>query len=88
VPGGTSNACNITRIAGGTNQFSDLKTAFPSLSDQILARRLSDLVSEALIDKTIVKEKPPKRIVYTITEKGPELLRVIDDLHDRGLKWR
>ncbi len=78
----------LHRIAAGTNQFSSLKVAFPSLSDQILGKRLAELVSDKLIDKNIIEVKAPKRIHYFITDKGLELLKIIDDLHKWGLKWR
>lgn len=74
-------------IARDSRQFSLLKNAFPSLSDQILGKRLSELVAEQLIDKTIVEEKAPMKIIYTPTTKGMELLQIIDDLHQWGLKW-
>jgi DNA-binding HxlR family transcriptional regulator len=77
----------LHKIAAGTRQFSALKQAFPSLSDQILGKRLSELVSDELIEKEIVEAKPPKRINYLITVKGLELLKIIDDLHQWGLKW-
>ncbi|WP_158800338.1 helix-turn-helix domain-containing protein [Pedobacter sp. L105] len=77
----------LHKIAAGTKQFSSLKLAFPSLSDQILGKRLSELVDDELIDKVIIEEKAPKRIHYFITDKGLELLKIIDDLHQWGLKW-
>jgi DNA-binding HxlR family transcriptional regulator len=77
----------LHKIAAGTRQFSSLKQAFPSLSDQILSKRLSELVSDELIEKVIVEANPPKRINYLITIKGLELLKIIDDLHQWGLKW-
>ncbi|NHA05894.1 helix-turn-helix transcriptional regulator [Mucilaginibacter sp. HC2] len=77
----------LHKIAAGVGQFSTLKHAFPSLSDQILGKRLGELVSDELILKMIIKEKPPQRINYYISDKGLELLKVIDDLHKWGLKW-
>lgn len=77
----------LHRIAAGTKQFSSLKQAFPSLSDQILGKRLSELVDEELILKMVMQEKAPKRIHYFISDKGLELLKIIDDLHKWGLKW-
>ena len=77
----------LHKIAAGTNQFSSLKHAFPSLSDQILGKRLAELANDELIQKMIIQEKPPKQIKYSISDKGLELLKVIDDLHKWGLKW-
>jgi DNA-binding HxlR family transcriptional regulator len=74
-------------IARGTQQFSLLKNAFPSLSDQILGKRLSELVADQLIDKTILEAKAPMKIIYSPTVKGMELLQIIDDLHKWGIKW-
>jgi DNA-binding HxlR family transcriptional regulator len=77
----------LHKIAAGTKQFSSLKVAFPSLSDQILGKRLAELVEEKLIDKHVIEEKAPKQIHYFVTDKGFELLKIIDDLHLWGLKW-
>jgi len=78
----------LHKVTSGTKQFSTLKHAFPSLSDQILGKRLSELVNDKLVDKIILKEKAPKSIHYMITDKGLELLKIIDDLHKWGLKWQ
>ena len=77
----------LHKIAAGTNQFSSLKLAFPSLSDQILGKRLNELLHEEMIHKHTIREKAPKSIHYIITEKGIELLEIIDELHKWGLKW-
>ncbi|MEJ7558617.1 MAG: helix-turn-helix domain-containing protein [Pedobacter sp.] len=77
----------LHKIAAGTKQFSSLKIAFPSLSDQILGKRLAELVSDELIEKYIIEAKAPKRIHYFVTDKGFELLKIIDDLHKWGIKW-
>jgi DNA-binding HxlR family transcriptional regulator len=74
-------------IAREARQFSLLKNAFPSLSDQMLGKRLSELVADKLIDKTILEERVPMKIIYTPTEKGMQLLKIIDDLHKWGLRW-
>ena len=78
----------LHNIAAGTKQFSSLKQAFPSLSDQILGKRLSELVEDGLIHKKVMQEKVPKRIHYFTSDKGLELLKIIDELHKWGLKWQ
>jgi DNA-binding HxlR family transcriptional regulator len=77
----------LHRIAAGSRQFSTLKVSFPTLSDQILGKRLTELTTEKLIEKYVICDKAPKKIHYYVTDKGMELLRVIDDLHQWGLKW-
>jgi DNA-binding HxlR family transcriptional regulator len=68
-------------IKHGTRQFSILKEAFPSLSDQVLGKRLSELVQDKLVDKMIVVDTVPQQIAYYTTQKGDELLKIVADLH-------
>lgn len=79
----------LCSISQGVNQFSLLKEAFPSLSDQILGRRLSELVSEGLLLKEHIKGTVPLQTIYTHTEKAAALLDILSQLHLWGQqKWR
>lgn len=75
-------------IKHGTRQFSLLKEAFPSISDQILAKRLSELLLDQLVDKTTIHDTVPQQIAYTATKKGEELLKIINDLHQWQISWQ
>jgi DNA-binding HxlR family transcriptional regulator len=77
----------LHKIAAGVNQFSLIKSAFPSLSDQILGKRLAELIRDELIHKHVIREKAPKSVHYIVSNKGIELLKIIDDLHKWGIKW-
>lgn len=68
-------------ISKGIQQFSQLKKAFPSLSDQVLGKRLGELVAENVIEKTIVSGTTPTQVLYTVTNKGEALLTIIQELH-------
>ncbi|PSL21472.1 winged helix-turn-helix transcriptional regulator [Chitinophaga ginsengisoli] len=68
-------------ISQGVRQFSRLKEVFPSLSDQVLGKRLKELVDEGLAEKTILNETVPPQVIYTHTEKGAALLAIVLDLH-------
>ncbi len=75
-------------IQNGTRQFSLLKDAFPSLSDQILGKRLSELVKDKLVNKTAVADTVPQQIAYSVTQKGEELLKIVVDLHQWEMRWQ
>lgn len=75
-------------IKNGTRQFSLLKAAFPSISDQILAKRLSELIMDELVDKITIQDTVPQQIAYTATQKGEELLKIIHDLHKWQIHWQ
>ena len=74
----------LHRIAHGVAQFSRLKQAFPTLSDQVLGRRLAELVREHLVERTAVADTVPPQIRYTPTPKGRALLTIIDALQRWG----
>ncbi|MEH6304288.1 helix-turn-helix domain-containing protein [Olivibacter sp. CPCC 100613] len=75
-------------INEGVAQFTTLKKTFPTLSDQILGKRLKELRAESLITASDIPETTPPQIRYATTEKGRELLAIILDLHHWGLKWK
>jgi DNA-binding HxlR family transcriptional regulator len=73
-------------IAHDIQQFSTLKKAFPSLSDQILGKRLKELSEEGLVDKNTIVNTIPSQTLYSATPRGMELLAIIHQLHLWGLK--
>ena len=73
-------------ISKDIKQFSRLKKAFPSLSDQVLGKRLGELVAEGLVNKEIVENTCPYQFIYSITEKGAALMVIIQELHQWGKK--
>lgn len=78
----------LCSVSQGVNQFSLLKEAFPSLSDQVLGRRLSELVSEGLLLKEHIAGTVPQQTVYIHTKKGDALLEILTQLHVWGQqKW-
>lgn len=74
-------------VSNDVYQFSKLKKLFPSLSDQVLAKRISELQEEGLIIKREVPDTCPQQIKYEVTDKGRELLAIVLDLHNWGEKW-
>ena len=75
-------------ISKDVYQFSKLKEIFPTLSDQILAKRIKELYQENLISKVYIPKSIPQQIRYKVTNKGNELLNVMLELHVWGQKWK
>lgn len=73
-------------ISQQVQQFSKLKEVFPTLSDQILGKRLGELVAEELVNKVTIENTVPSQIVYTVTPKATELLTIVVNLHHWGQK--
>ncbi|ASW74435.1 transcriptional regulator [Chryseobacterium piperi] len=75
-------------IAEDISQFSTLKKAFPTLSDQVLSKRLKELKEEFLVVAEPIEDTVPPQIRYIPTEKATQLLKIILDLHHWGLNWK
>ena len=74
----------LYRIAHGVAQFSQLKRAFPTLSDHVLGQRLAELVGAGLVEKAAVAATVPPQVRYAPTPKGRALLTIIGELHRWG----
>lgn len=74
-------------ISNNVYQFSKLKKVFPTISDQMLGKRITELQEDGLIKKAEIPDTVPQQIKYEVTAKGKELLNIILDLHFWGMKW-
>lgn len=74
-------------ISQGVYQFSKLKKIFPTISDQVLGKRIAELQEEGLIEKYEIAGTVPQQIRYSVTQKGHELIEVILALQHWGERW-
>jgi DNA-binding HxlR family transcriptional regulator len=74
-------------ISKDVKQFGLLKKALPTLSDQILGKRLKELVADGLVEKKTIKDHNQNQTVYLITKKGSEILEILDQLNLWGKSW-
>ena len=62
------------------------KKNLKGISSKTLATRLSELVSERILERQTYAEVPP-RVEYKLTQKGQELVESITDLLQWMQKW-
>ncbi len=62
------------------------KKNLKGISSKTLATRLSELVSERILERQTYAEVPP-RVEYKLTQKGQELIESITDLLQWMQKW-
>jgi DNA-binding HxlR family transcriptional regulator len=74
-------------ISQNIKQFGLLKKALPTLSDQILGKRLKELVTDGLVDKETIKDNNQNQKVYLITTKGSGILEILNQLNSWGESW-
>ena len=62
------------------------KESLKGISSKTLSTRLSELVSEGILERQTFAEVPP-RVEYKLTIKGQELIESITDLLEWMKKW-
>lgn len=71
----------------GDNRFSLLTKAIPDVSQKVLTTQLKELEQDGIIERTIIKDNPPKTIIYDIAEEQSDLIEIIEKLCDYTKKY-
>jgi len=75
----------VRDLAGGPRRFTELHSS-TGISERVLTDRLRAMVTNNLITRTMYQEIPP-RVEYALTERGRDVLPVLDSLRTYGEKW-
>jgi DNA-binding HxlR family transcriptional regulator len=73
-------------VQQGQSRFSLLKSAYPSLSDQTLGKRLRELERDQLLTRHPDAATVPAQVSYCITPKGVALLTHLQALCSWGVE--
>ncbi len=76
----------IRDLATGTKRFSQLERSLHGISPKTLSERLCSLEHEGIISRQTFAEVPPK-VEYTLTEKGQDLVSLIETMRSYGRRW-
>lgn len=79
VIGDKWTALILQSINDGSRRFVDCQKGCGGLNSRTLTQRLAMLESEGIISKKEYKEYPP-RTEYTLTDKGKELMPVLNQM--------
>ncbi len=74
----------VYSISQGNNRFHLLKKELPNISEQVLGRQLKELETHAIIVKKEIPETVPVGIKYVLTNKGLDLVTILENLCDWG----
>ncbi len=74
-------------LADRPRYFAELTDCVPGLSDRLLSRRLRELESTGLVERS-VHDGTPARVSYALTEKGRALEPVLGELEDWARAWK
>jgi len=73
----------IFYIHEGNNRFHLLQQKLPNISETVLARELKELETHAILVKMKMPDTVPVGVKYVLTNKGEDLVPILDSL----CKW-
>ena len=76
----------IRDLAEGRSRFCELERSLAGISPRTLSLRLRALEEEGIVERRTYAEVPP-RVEYQLTEKGRDLLPIIDSMRAYGMHW-
>ncbi|MBO0778595.1 MAG: helix-turn-helix transcriptional regulator [Ktedonobacteraceae bacterium] len=76
----------IRDLAAGVKRFNQLERSLHGISPKTLSERLRSLEEEGIIQRQTFAEVPP-RVEYSLTEKGRDLVYVIESMRHYGKQW-
>jgi DNA-binding HxlR family transcriptional regulator len=77
----------VRELATGSKRPSELARALGRISAKTLTQRLRDLEEWGLVKRVAYQEIPP-RVEYSLTDRGNDLLYVLEALKDLGESWQ
>src|SRR6266849_6018109 len=72
--------------ASGVKRFNQLERSLHGISPKTLSERLRSLEEEGIIFRRTFAEVPP-RVEYSLTEKGHDLVDLIEGMRSYGKRW-
>src|ERR1700750_2850221 len=75
----------IRDLAEGRSRFCELERSLNGISPRTLSLRLRALEEEGVVERQTFAEVPP-RVEYTLTEKGRDLLPIIESMREYGTR--
>jgi len=76
----------IRDLVSGVKRFNQLERSLHGISPKTLSERLRSLEEEGIIVRQTFAEVPP-RVEYSLTEKGHDLVGVIESMRGFGKRW-
>src|SRR4051812_53083 len=84
--GGKWTILIIRDLAAGVKRFNQLERSLQGISPKTLSERLRSLEEEGIIVRQTFAQVPP-RVEYSLTEKGLDLVYVIESMRRYGKQW-
>ena len=84
--GGKWTLLLVRDLAAGRSRFCELERSLAGISPRTLSLRLRALEEDGIVERHTYPEVPP-RVEYSLTQKGLDLLPIIDSMRQYGRRW-
>jgi len=74
----------VYSISKGNDRFHLIQQELPNISETVLARQLKELETHAILVKQKIPNTIPLGVQYVLTNKGLDLVPILEHLCDRG----
>ena len=86
ILGAKWTAVLVHDLSEGARRFTELEHSCRGISPRTLSERLRVLEQEGIVVRRSYTESPP-RVEYELTQKGEDLLPIIDEMRRFGHTW-
>lgn len=83
--GGAWKAPILWRLKDKTMRYGELRKDIPHISDKMLTNQLRELEENEYIERKVYAVVPPKT-EYSLTQKGRDIIELINTIRNYGLK--
>jgi len=76
----------VRDLAEGRSRFCEIERSLAGISPRTLSLRLRELEEQGIVERHTYPEVPP-RVEYALTDKGRDLLPIVESMRDFGRRW-
>jgi DNA-binding HxlR family transcriptional regulator len=76
----------IYELSDGARRFCQLQEAIGNANARTLSERLKELEEQGMVHREVINTIPPW-VEYSLTDKGGELCRIVEDVARWARKW-
>lgn len=84
VIGGKWKTVILYHLISGELRYNELRKLMPSVTERTLSLQLRALEDDGIVDRKVYNNKPPLKVLYTLTDFGKTLIPVIQSIADWG----
>lgn len=82
--GGKWKAVILYHLKEGSKRYNELRKELPTVTEMTLSLQLKQLEKDGLVSRKVFGEKPPIKVVYSLTELGKTFIPVLEAITEWG----